>query len=431
MEKRGVFAEKSNWNILKLLKIRASEYGNREFIKFDSGSALSFKSLDELSDRMACKLLNIGLKEDENVFCLLKNSPEFLISLFAVMKTGAVFVPINTELRGQFLEHQYLNCEPKITIIDNSLLEVFKNIKPQEKPLKGTIITGNFDKLSLSQALNSKLFISFNDCLDSSNADNVKLIGDTSIHKVCAIMYTSGTTGPSKGVLLTHGHFFSYSVISAEVQHLTNKDTYYICMPLFHINALSIQCFAALYAGVNVYCVERFSPNRWLKDNISCNATVTNLLGVMTEFIFNTAESDLDKDHSLRHIGAVPIGVEWADKFEKRFDIKFFQGFGMTESGMSFYEKISSDKTIPGCAGYPIEELYEVKIANPENDEPLPYNKIGELLIRPKHPGIFSAGYYKMPEKTDGNICKCLFILRKNIRIMAKLMVSYRRRMLF
>ena len=152
-------------------------------------------------------------------------------------------------------------------------------------------------------------------------------------------------------------------------------------MPLFHINALSIQCFAALYAGMNVYCVERFSPNRWLNDNINCNATVTNLLGVMTEFIFNTAESDLDKDHSLRHIGAVPIGAEWADKFEKRFKIKFFQGFGMTESGMSFYEKISSDKTIPGCAGYPIEELYEVKIADPENDETLANNKIGELLI--------------------------------------------------
>ena len=114
MKKRGVFAEKSNWNILKLLKIRASEYGNKEFVRFDSGNALSFKSLDELSDKMAYKLLNIGLKEDENVFCLLKNSPEFLIALFAVMKTGAVFVPINTELRGQFLEHQYLNCEPKI-----------------------------------------------------------------------------------------------------------------------------------------------------------------------------------------------------------------------------------------------------------------------------------------------------------------------------
>ncbi len=401
MKERGVFAEKSNWNILKLLKIRASEYGDKEFIRFDSGTSLSFKLLDEQSDKFAYKLLDIGLKEDENVFCLLKNSPEFLISLFAVMKVGAVFVPINTELRGQFLEHQFLNCEPKISIIDNTLLEVFKDIKPQKNKLKGTIVTKSFDKKLLPLSLHSETAITFQSCFYlTSHASDISLLKDASIHKVCAIMYTSGTTGPSKGVLLTHGHFFSYSIISAEVQLLTNEDTYYICMPLFHINALSIQCFAALYAGMNVYCVERFSPNRWLQDNINCKATVTNLLGVMTEFIFNTAKSDFDKDHSLRHVGAVPIGAEWADKFEKRFNIKFFQGFGMTESGMSFYEQISSDKTIPGCAGYPIEELYEVKIANPENDETLLSNKIGELLIRPKHPGIFSAGYYKMPEKT-------------------------------
>ena len=401
MKERGVFAEKSNWNILKLLKIRASEYGDKEFIRFDSGTSLSFKLLDEQSDKFAYKLLDIGLKEDENVFCFLKNSPEFLISLFAVMKVGAVFVPINTELRGQFLEHQFLNCEPKISIIDNTLLDVFKDIKPQKNKLKGTIVTKSFDKKLLPLSLHSETAITFQSCFDlTSHASDISLLKDASIHKVCAIMYTSGTTGPSKGVLLTHGHFFSYSIISAEVQLLTNEDTYYICMPLFHINALSIQCFAALYAGMNVYCVERFSPNRWLQDNINCKATVTNLLGVMTEFIFNTAKSDFDKDHSLRHVGAVPIGAEWADKFEKRFNIKFFQGFGMTESGMSFYEQISSDKTIPGCAGYPIEELYEVKIANPENDETLPSNKIGELLIRPKHPGIFSAGYYKMPEKT-------------------------------
>ena len=401
MKERGVFAEKSNWNILKLLKIRASEYGDKEFIRFDSGTSLSFKLLDEQSDKFAYKLLDIGLKEDENVFCFLKNSPEFLISLFAVMKVGAIFVPINTELRGQFLEHQFLNCEPKISIIDNTLLEVFKNIKSQKNRLKGTIVTKSFDKKSLPTALHAEEILNFQSCLDNIiNDSDISLLETASIHKICAIMYTSGTTGPSKGVLLTHGHFFSYSIISAEVQRLTNKDTYYICMPLFHINALSIQCFAALYAGMNVYCVERFSPNRWLQDNINCKATVTNLLGVMTEFIFNTAESDLDKDHSLRHVGAVPIGGEWGEKFEKRFNIKFFQGFGMTESGMSFYEKISSDKTIPGCAGYPIEELYEVKIANPENDETLPCNKIGELLIRPKYPGIFSAGYYKMPDKT-------------------------------
>ena len=161
MKERGVFAEKSNWNILKLLKIRASEYGDKEFIRFDSGNSLSFKLLDEQSDKFAYKLLDIGLKEDENVFCLLKNSPEFLISLFAVMKIGAVFVPINTELRGQFLEHQFLNSEPKIVIIDNMLLDVFKDVKPQKNKLKSTIVTKSFDKKLLPLSLHSETAITF------------------------------------------------------------------------------------------------------------------------------------------------------------------------------------------------------------------------------------------------------------------------------
>ena len=400
MKERGVFKEKSNWNVLKLLKIRASEYGNKEFIRFDSGSSLSFKSLDELSDRLAFKLLNIGLKEDENVFCFLKNSSEFLISLFAVMKVGAVFVPINTELRGQFLEHQFHNCDPKIAIVDNRLLEVFKNIQPHKKVLKGTIITEALDLRSLPSALHSKDVLSFGSCLNStSNSGDMMLLETASIHKICAIMYTSGTTGPSKGVLLPHGHFFSYSIISAEVAEFSNKDVQYICMPLFHINALSIQCFAALYAGMSVYCVERFSPNRWLSDVISSKATTTHLLGVMPEFVYATKKNDKDKKHSLRLVSAVPIG-EWGKDFEKRFNIKFLQGFGMTESGMSFWASLNEETCIPGRAGYPVSELYEVRVANPENDEVLPPNEVGELLIRPKYPGIFSAGYFKMPDKT-------------------------------
>jgi crotonobetaine/carnitine-CoA ligase len=120
----------------------------------------------------------------------------------------------------------------------------------------------------------------------------------------------------------------------------------------------------------------------------------------MPEFVFNTKTSENDSKHSLRIIMAAPIGKDWGKEFEKRFDIKFMQGFGMTESGMSFWEDLMEDDTIPGCPGYPNNDLYEVKIANPENDNFLPANTVGELLIRPKWPGIFSAGYYKMPEKT-------------------------------
>ena len=395
------FSDKKNWNVLTLLKSRAKEFRNKQFIEFDSGESLTFSLLEQKSNLLALKLKSLGLKENENVFCFLKNCPEFLISMFAIFKCGAIFVPINTELRGKFLEHQFNNSEPKIAIINNSLIDCFSDLEPSSNNLISTIFVGKLKENQVPEVLVSEKQLFFDDIFEKSITPDVsKLISDPPIHKLCAIMYTSGTTGPSKGVMLTHGHLFSFGINSAKVAFLTPEDVYYICMPLFHVNGLGIQCFAALYAGMRVYCRERFSPSNWLQDIIKSGATVTNLLGVMPEFVFNTEPSLLDQKHSLRLVGAVPISKEWGEEFENRFKIKFLQGFGMTESGMSFWGDLSEENLIPGCAGYPMSDLYEVKIANPENDEFLPPNTVGELLIRPKFPGIFSAGYYKMPEKT-------------------------------
>ena len=394
------FSEKNSWNVLSLLRERADELGEKKFIEFDSGKSLSFRSLEDKSSKLALKLRLLGLKENDNVFCFLKNCPELLVSLFAIMKAGGIFVPINTELRGKFLSHQYTNSNPKIVIVNHDLVEFFEKVDTLNQDLLGVVCVDHVPE-NFPQTLASGKKFNFDLIMNESlESKEIKLVNEPPIHQICSIMYTSGTTGPSKGVLLTHGHFFSFAITSAQQSSLTTADTYYICMPLFHVNGLNMQCLGSLYAGISVYCVERFSPNRWLSDLLKSKATVTNLLGVMPEFVFNTSPSSDDKKHHLRIIMAAPIGKDWGKDFEKRFEIKFLQGFGMTESGMSFWEDLSEDDTIPGCPGYPNRDLYDVKIGNPENDEFLPVNKVGELLIRPRWPGIFSAGYFKMPEKT-------------------------------
>src|SRR6056297_112452 len=121
----------------------------------------------------------------------------------------------------------------------------------------------------------------------------------------------------------------------------------------------------------------------------------------MPEFVFNTVTSSRDRDHQLRVVMAVPISKEWGPAFEERFGIRFLQGFGMTAGGMPIWgDRYDPEPVIGGCAGYPVAEYFEVRIADPPTDDPLPAGEVGELLIRPKVAGCFSAGYYRMPERT-------------------------------
>lgn len=382
-----------------MVRQQAQKDGERVFITFESGEYLTFQDLDRKSDEFAHALTSFGIISGDRIFCVLKNSPDFLISMFGIMKAEAVFVPINTQLRGVFLQHQFTNCAPKMVIVDKSLVKAFDGLNPLDAHLSGVIISGNTDLTDLPQALYSEETHSFTD-FTVKGLDCPTSTFAPSIHVICAIMYTSGTSGPSKGVLMPHGHFFSYAVGQVDGLEQTEKDVYYICMPLFHVNALNMQFFGPLLAGSSIFCVERFSTTNWLRHCIESGETLTNTLGVMTDFLYNTPETSLDKKHLVRLIVAVPVAKEWGEKFQTRFGIKLYQGFGMTESGIVFWGNLNEDELIPGCAGYLKNDLYEAIIANPENDEVLETGEIGEFLIRPRYAGVFSAGYFEMPEKT-------------------------------
>jgi crotonobetaine/carnitine-CoA ligase len=180
---------------------------------------------------------------------------------------------------------------------------------------------------------------------------------------------------------------------------MTADDCQYICMPLFHTMGLLLQVVSSWISGSRIYCIERFSPNRWLDDVRACGATVTNALGVMPEFIFKTPPSEFDRDHKLKKALAVPIANEWGHAFEERFGIKFFQGYGMTEVNLICYTA-DDDPLVPGLAGQIDEDFFEVRIVDADTDLPVPEGEIGEIVIRPKEPFCFSQGYFRMPEKT-------------------------------
>ena len=385
------------WTLIHLLRRQAAAQRDRPFVRFEDGQAFTFRQLDAWTDELAGSLAALGVRAGDRVLGLVGNRAESIGMLFATVKLGAVWVPVNTGLRGAFLEHQLHNAEPCVVVLEDRLAANLRDVVAGPVAPEALVIVG--DPVTPTPAcLATARRLMFPELRALRAPADLELV-TPSPGDVTMIMYTSGTTGPSKGVLIPHGHCYLAGLGLAEATALTAADRYFVCMPLFHANALLMQFVGSLIAGAQVVVTERFRATSWLEEVRAAEATITNGLGVIPEFIFRQPPTGRDRDHRLRLMMAVPIAPEWGAAFEKRFGVPFMQGFGMTECNIVAYTR-PGDDLVPGCAGYPLADWFEVGIADPHTDAPLPPGQTGEIVVRPKLPGCVMAGYFRMPEKT-------------------------------
>jgi crotonobetaine/carnitine-CoA ligase len=385
---------RSERTLLHSLRGWARERPDAPFLDFEDGPLLTFGTLDGRSDAMAVAMARRGVAAGERVFALLRNRAEVLVAMFAAHKLGAIFVPINTELRGAFLEHQFRDADPAMVLCEGDLLTAFADVTAPGHRVTTVGVVGEPGGRPAVFA-------------GAEHVDLAALEAEPDVllprhepgpAEIACIMYTSGTTGPSKGVLMPHAHLWMFGHGARRALRLTAADRYYICMPLFHANALLMQVGGALLVGAAAYIVRRFSPTRWLDDVRRSGATVTNGLGVIPEFIFRTSPTPHDREHRLRAMMAIPIAAEWGQAFQERFGVPFLQGYGMTECNIPCYTD-PAESSEPGCAGYVLPE-FELQVVDPETDEPRPTRAVGEIVVRPREPFAFMAGYFRAPEKT-------------------------------
>lgn len=390
---------RSRWTLVEAVRRQAAALGDQEFLDVE-GDKLSFAELDRRSDQAACALAALGVGPGERVLALATNSVAFIVAMIATHKRRAVFTPVNTEIKGSFLEHQVRNSEPVVVLVDAELLGSFNLVDAGGVGIGHTVVIGAGDEVAapLPAPLAATRRHRWDELVEGVEIDPA-LVLEPAPSDVCTIMYTSGTTGPSKGVLLPQAHCFLFAKGSAEAVELTAEDRYFVSMPFFHANALFMQVYACLVAGAPATVVKRFSVTSWLDQIIDCGATATNALGVMPEFIFRQPPDPRDRDHRVTRIMAVPIAEEWGAAFEERFGVRLVQGYGMTEINMVAYSD-PADPVMAGCAGRVLEEYFEVIVADPETDEPLPAGEAGEILVRPKAPFCFNQGYFRMADKT-------------------------------
>ena len=348
---------------------QAVEQGDRPFLRFEDGQGFTFRALHEETDGLAGSLAALGVRAGDRVLSLIGNRAEAMGLLFATIKLGAIWVPVNTALRGAFLQHQLHNAEPRVVVVEDALAGNLADVTVGAVAPEALIVVRD-PATPPPACLREIRRVAFPDLRALRAPSDLALVtpapGD-----VAMILYTSGTTGPSKGVLIPHAHCFLFGLGTAEAAALTTADRYFICMPLFHANALLLQLVGSLIAGAEVVVVERFRASTWLADVRASQATVTNGLGVIPEFILRQPPTDRDRDHRLRLMVSVPIAEEWGHAFEARFGVPFLQLFGMTECNIVAYTRLG-EALVPGCAGHLLTEWFEVRIVDPDTDVTLP-----------------------------------------------------------
>ena len=390
--------DRSNWSWVDLVRRQAEAHGEREFMSFEHGTSLTFAALHRDSDRLARNLASLGVEPGDRVMVMLKNRIEFMLVMLAIMKLGAIFVPINTDLKGAFLTHQMSNAEPKLLFLDGDLADAFDAVQSGNDNLVMTVyVAGEVpgERPAILAVAPAMTFEAYSELAGA--ADDVLCAPGP--EEIACIMYTSGTTGPSKGVLLPHAHCYLFGLNMARTMAMTEDDCQYVCMPMFHAMGLWMQVGSSLITGSKVFCIERFSPARWLDDVRACGATVSNALGVIPEFIHRTPETEHDRDNKLRTVMAIPVAAEWGEAMEQRFGFKFKQCFGMTEINIVCYTN-ADDPLLQGMAGHVMDDYFEIRIVDAATDAPMDSGEIGEIVVRPKVPFCFNQGYYRMPERT-------------------------------
>ena len=388
--------EKKDWVVGKVLAEQAALRGDQPFVRIGEGPEITYGEADERANRMANGLARIGVARGTMVGVMLPNTLEYLYTWFGISRLGAVHVAINTAYKGVFLEHVLNNCGAKIIIIAREFLPWLHEIEAKVPALETALTLGlssggddlpEFERVQL---------LPFETLLESP-ADPPQV--EVNYWEIGSIMYTSGTTGPSKGVLMPHAHLYMMGWGTLENLSLSEDDVYYIAMPLFHANALLLQFYGTMQAGGRCMVAPAFSASRWLDDIRSCGATLTNLLGVMVEFVYRQPERPDDRDNKLRLILSIPSAQETVAAWRKRFDVQLVEGFGMTEVNIPLYNP-PDRPPVDGSCGLPYKPYYDVKVVDPETDAELPPGEVGEIVVRPNEPYAFMQGYYGMDGQT-------------------------------
>lgn len=378
----------------KVLAQKAEANGDKVFLTYlPDGRKFTYRDIDVISNRLARGFAERGIGRGMHVAILMENSPEQLLTYFALGKLGAVSVPLNTASRGQQLKYLLTHSDAVALVIDAGLVQHFSELKDEVPNIRQVFCRPDPESGTLPDLPGIAL-----EAFDSLYADSTEPVDvDVRFNDVSYIMYTSGTTGPSKGVMLSQAQCFLWGLSHAQAFGQRPDDIAYICLPLFHTNALQGATYNALMVNASIVVQKRFSASNFWNDIRQCGATLTNLLGSMINILWNRPSEPNDADNRIRMCMSAPI-PSFGPEFEKRFGLRFIQSYSLTDFGPTHaYSLVDPVSKLGSCGRTRVG--VQARIVD-ENDFELPPGERGELIVRHDMPWTHSMGYYKMPEAT-------------------------------
>ncbi len=375
----------ANRTLPRILSFQAARHGDKALVASASRS-ITYAGAPDIAAHSAGRLAAAGVRAGDRVIVFLPNCMDLVELWFGAAWLGAVLVPVNTEFRGAQLHHALALADPALIVTDRELLDHLR--APDVRPATGARIC--VIGASATAALDSDLPAAPLPPPGEPPAAHGALPGDPA-----AILYTSGTSGPSKGVICPHAQFFWWGVLTGEALDLGPEDVLFTTLPFFHTNALN-SIWQALLAGATFTFAGRFSASQFWTQARQAGATVTYLLGAMVHILLKAPPGTVDKAHHIR-VGLSPAtSPELVEQFHQRFGIRLIEGYGSTETNLVMsnvnggYAPGTMGRVLPG---------FEVRIVD-ENDSEVPCGKPGELLVRHSEPFSVANGYFGNPEAT-------------------------------
>lgn len=359
------------------LASKAEVNGDRIAVIADDGTA-SYAELDERSTRIARGLLAAGLRPGDRVAVMMANSLATVIVGFGVAKAGLIEVPINTAYRGAFLDRLVADCQPAALIADDNYLAA---VDHEFESVRGRVWSRRSGE-STGQAGTRGI----DDLLETAPGPLPAVDGREPV----VILYTSGTTGPAKGVVISHAACINLGKVTAGVMEYGRDDTTLAVFPLFHQNAKYKSLMAALDSDGRIVVASRFSASRFWDTCRAYDVTTFNYLGAMLLMLWNQPVRVNDREHRVRRACGAGAPTDVRRRFEERFGVRLTEVYGLTEAPMVTAQMAT--KAPAGSSGR-THGTYSLRVVD-DARQVVPASVVGGIEVRPLMPAVMMLRYH-------------------------------------